>query len=311
MWTKPPHWLNGLIRFFQILMNKVTAYFKRLPEQNIWISIGLASFGFFLLKFSDLSVIIKIVRWILPNLSSDFVYNILLSGGSLMLFAAFGTFFLWMTAHEKKRKNKRKLAMEQAAQTMGWTYSEYPSSRLRNEIDSLIANRMLADSPHLHSRSQSTSHFLSAEIDGDLLAVFDYTLSARNDSGETSTDFETAYLLVSDKLNLPYFQTQPDSFIGDNAVGNYFKKKAGITDIEFPQRPVFSKKYVVDCSQEAISRVFTPPIFDFYEQNQLYRTIGDGKMLCLMQWQTEPLDQLQINTQLQTLRYLYQLLKSQ
>lgn len=282
---------------------------KKLIERNIWISISLLSSGIILLKLSDSPVVIKIIRRLLPNLSYDFVETIIIISGFVLLASSFYTFYVWINAYNKKRNAGRKRALEQAAQTMGWTYSEYPSSRLRNEIDSLIANRMLADSPHLHSRSQSTSHFLSAEIDGDLLAVFDYTLSARNDSGETSTAFETAYLIVSGKLDLPYFQTQPETIIGDNAVGTYFKKKAGITDIEFPQRPVFSKKYVVDCNQEAISRVFTPAVFDFYEQNQLHRTIGDGKMLCLMQWQIDPIDQIQINTQLQILNRIFQLLR--
>lgn len=283
---------------------------KRLIERNVWIPIGLLSSGILLLKLSDASALISFIRWFLPNLSYDFVENLFVISGLLSLVASFYTFYVWIIAYDKKRKNKRKLAMQQAAQSMGWSYSENPSLPLRSRIDSLMECRLLGVPSHINRKSHSTSNVMSAEIDGDLLIIFDCVVSGINDTNESFTEFETAYLVVSDKLNLPYFQTQPESWIGDNAVGSYLKKKAGVNDIDFPTRPDFSKKYVVDGNRETVERVFTSAVFDFYEQNRLYRTIGDGKMLCLLQWQAEPFDQVQINTQLQTLRYLYQLLKS-
>lgn len=284
---------------------------KRLPEQNIWISIGLASFGLFLLKFSDSSVIIKIIRWILPNLSSDSVRHILLSGGSLMLFAAFGTFVLWMNAFNKKRLDKRKLATQQAARDLNWNFIEHPPSHLRRQIDSLIEDRTFAIPPELTCKRRAFSNILSKETDGDLLIVCDIELHGADDYGESSFSYyETAFAVVSESLNLPYFQTELKNLFGDNAVANFLKRKGGITDIDFPHRPNFSKKYIVGGKQEEILNAFTPAVFDFYEQNQLYRTIGRDKMLCLLTPQIEPINEYQINQQLQILHRLFQLLKS-
>ena len=193
---------------------------------------------------------------------------------------------------------------------MSWNYSENPTPDLMSYLNSFTANRELGIPAHLHSKNVAAAHFLSKEINGDLLIIFDCEISARNNRENSYNMFETVYSVVSDKLNLPYFQTQPESPVGDNVVGTYFKRKAGLNDPDFPPRPVFSQKYIVDIRMTDISKVFTPPVFDFYEQNSLYRTIGDGKMLSLASRQVHPIDQNLIYTNLQTLQNLYQLLKN-
>lgn len=283
---------------------------KRLIEKNVWISIGLFGFSIFLFKSSESSAAIRIVRWLLPSLSSGFIQTVFVFGGAALICASFYAFYIWIVAYDRKRRNKRKIAMRQAAQSMRWNFSENPPLNLRRQINSFMEDRIFGVPPFLHCERQNVSNVLSAEINGDIFAVFDCELSGRDNRNESFANFETAYLVISDKLNLPYFQTQSETWLGDNAVADYLKKRAGVNDLDFPRRPNFSKKYTVDGKQEDVSRIFTPSVFDYYEQNQLYRTIGREKMLCLLQWQTEPMNQFQINAQLQTLHNLYQLLKS-
>lgn len=286
---------------------------KNLIGQNIWIPTGALIFGILLLKLSDSPVIIKIFRWLLPALSSNFIENLFVSAGLLLLLGSFGMFFIWMNAYNKKRLAKRKSAMRQTAQKMNWNYDEYQKSGLSRHLDNYKQCRILGISPNSLCTNLTVSNVLRQTIGGDLLIVFDSELTETSHNQDRSSFIyaETVYLIVSDNLNLPYFQTQPESWLGDNAVADFLKDKAGADDLKFPQRPDFSKKYVLNGGNwQSIERVFTSPVIDFYEQNQLYRTIGDGKVLCLVQLQDEAINQFQINAQLQTLNAIYRLLKS-
>lgn len=230
-----------------------------------------------------------------------------------MLFAAFGTFVLWMNAHEKKRKNKRKLAMEQAAREMNWDFTETVPPHLSRQIDSLVEDILLTVNPNFICRNKTVSHILSKEMDGDQLAIVDIELSgsaASNNSDSSFAIFETAYLVISKRLELPYFQTQTKIKLGIGFVDNLINSAGGVTEIQIPHRPYFAEKYILSGQSEGVLNTLTPPILDFYERNQLYRTIGRDKMLCLLTPQTEPINQFQINQQLQILHRLFQLLKS-
>lgn len=283
---------------------------KRLLEKNVWISIGLFGFSIFLFKSSESSIALRIIRWLLPGLSSDFIETVFVFGGAALICASFYAFYIWIVAYDKKRRNKRKIAMRQAAESMKWSFDENPPPRLRRQINSFIEDRIFSIPAFMRCDRQNVSNVLSAEIDGDTFAVFDFELSGGDGRDSSFAHFETAYMVISDRLNLPYFQTESETWLGDNAVADFVKKKAGVNDLDFPHRPDFSKKYIVGGNQNDVSRVFTLPVFDFYERNQLYRTIGREKMLCLLHWQTEPMNQFQINAQLQTLHNLCQLLKN-
>ena len=282
--------------------------------RNIWIPTGAVILGILPLKLSDSPVIIKILRRLLPALSYNFIENLFVAGGLTLLFGSFGMFFIWLNAYNKKRLAKRKSAMRQAAQEMNWNYDEYQKSGLSPHLDNYKQCRILGIAANSFCANLTVSNILSQTVGDDLLIVFDSKLTetSYNQDKNSFIYAETIYLIVSDNLNLPYFQTQPESRLGDTAA-DFLKNKAGVDNLNFPQRqrPGFSKKYILNGSdRQSIERVFTPPVFDFYEQNQLYRTIGDGKMFCHARLQTEPINQFQINSQLQILRRLYQLLKS-
>lgn len=285
---------------------------KKLIGENVSIPIVSMSFGILFLKLTYSSAVIKILRWLLPILSFDFIENLLFFGGLTMLSGSFGMFVIWMNAYNKKRLAGRKTAMRQAAREMNWHYDEYQKSGLSPHLNNYKQCRILGIAPDSFCSHLNIANILSQKISGEQLIVFDSELTESSNHPDKGSFVyaETVYLIVSDKLNLPYFQTQPESWLGDNAVADFLKNKPDI-DFNFSHRPDFSKKYLLSGSdRQSVERLFTPAFFYFYEQNQLYRTIGDGKMFCLIQLQTVFINQFQINAQLKTLHQIIQLIKN-
>lgn len=278
-------------------------------KRNIWIPISFLVAGIILLKFSDSAALVKLIRLVLPSITYNFVENTMVIGGLISLGFSFYAFAVWIKAANEKRAAQRKTGLNRIAQTMGWNYSEYLTSDLRPHVESFLVNRALVIPAHSRIGGQNTAHFLSTKIDNDLIIIFDCVILVINSQGDSSTSFETVHLVVSEKLNLPYFQTQPETWLGDNALASYFKEKAGINDLNFPDRPVFSQKYIVDIDPLNAPQVFAPAVLDFYEQNQLPHIIGDGKMLALITWQEHPITQDRITANLQILQHLFQLLR--
>lgn len=283
---------------------------KKTVTESIWIPAGLLGCGVLLLWISQNSTFLEIIRRLFSESSSNFVVNTAVTVGLPLVIISFVAFFFWITASEKKRLAGRKTAWQIAAQIMQWDYSESYSRKLSTYLENFKQCRVLDIKNQPDILREDVSNILSRTIDGVLYGVFDYQMhgSYRNDDGISIAHFETVYLVTDKQMDLPYFQTQPN-FLGNNAVTDYFRKKDGINDINFSQRPHFSNRYILEGERQKIKQVFTPPVFDFYEQNQLYRTIGDGAMLCLIQIQKEPINQFTINEQLQILHDLYRLLK--
>lgn len=281
---------------------------KFLIKRNVWISVSLLAAGMILLKFSDSAELIRLIRLALPSLSYNFVENTMVAGGLILLGVAFYSFAVWIKAANEKREAERKTIFRRIAQNIGWNYSEYLTSSLRPHVEKFLVSRALAVPANLRVNGQNTANFLSREIDGDLIIVFDCAVSMTDNQATTSTSFETVYLVVSDKIDLPYFQTRPETWLGDNALADHFKRKAGVNDLDFPHRPIFSQKYIADISPAAASRIFAPAVLDFYEQNQLQHVIGEGKTLAMIARQ-QPVTQNQIAADLQTLQTLFQLLR--
>ena len=162
------------------------------------------------------------------------------------------------------------------------------------------------------NEKHSISNVLTAAFGSERIAVFDYELAGNHDNSEKTgfAHFETVYLVVSERLNLPYFQTQPETWLGDNALANYLKDKVGITDCDLSESASFSAKYILEGGgRDDLRRVFTKQVCDFYERHKLYRTIGDKKMLCIVHPQTELVERSQIMAQLHILQQLFQLVQ--
>lgn len=282
-----------------------------LIKHNVWISVGFLMTGIVLLKFSDSSDLIKLIRFVFPSLSSNLIGSVMTVTGLIALGVSFFSFAVWIKAANEKRQAQRQNALRHIAQTMGWDYSEYLPLSLRAHIDAFMVDRARGIPSNLYRSSQTTANFLSKKFNEELIIIFDCVIVSANDRNDSSTSFETVYLVVSDNLDLPYFQTQPESWLGDNAVSDLIKKKAGVADVEFPERPEFSRKYVVDVDPAKASQIFTAPVFDFFEQHQLNRIIGDGKMLALVNWQIHPIAQADINANLDLLQQFYRLLISE
>lgn len=109
---------------------------------------------------------------------------------------------------------------------------------------------------------------------GDPRAVlfeYRYTISSGN---STTTYRQTVYYATGDALRLPSFSLRPENFF--HRVGTIF----GYQDINFEQRPGFSRMFLLRGDDEAAVRaLFTDPVAEFFERNPGVCAAGMGREL--------------------------------
>lgn len=105
------------------------------------------------------------------------------------------------------------------------------------------------------------------------VAIFD--LVYRN-AGGTTTSRQTMAAIVSGELDLPTFYLRPEGAIETvlNAVSR--------VDIDFAERPDFSRKFMLYGDDELAIRVsFDASKFDFFEKNSSLSVAGSGTLILL------------------------------
>jgi len=104
-------------------------------------------------------------------------------------------------------------------------------------------------------------------------AVFDYIFTTG--SGKNSATFyQSVVYLEPANLNLPYFSLRPEGIM--SKVYSAF----GYQDIDFGQRPEFSRQYLLRGQDEqAIRRTFNDGLLSFYESYPGTCTDGGGNQL--------------------------------
>ncbi|MEP6944918.1 MAG: hypothetical protein ABJA02_03310, partial [Acidobacteriota bacterium] len=113
-------------------------------------------------------------------------------------------------------------------------------------------------------------------VGGDV-AIFDlvYRNVGAGGSG-TTTSRQTMAAIVSSELRLPTFYVRPEGAIETalNAVS--------AVDIDFEERPDFSRKFMLYGSDEAaIRKLFDGQKFDFFEKNAALSAAGSGNVVLL------------------------------
>lgn len=167
--------------------------------------------------------------------------------------AAIIALIVGIVVYSKKKAAERRRAMEQAAQQLGWTFM--PDAPL-----SIIPG---LEQHHLFSQGHSKSilNLIQGSVSGGRAAVFDYRYTVGHGKNQATFNQSILYFQTN-KLNLPFFSLRPESF------GHKLISALGYQDIDFAQRPDFSKKYLLRGQDEqAIRNTFHDAALAYYENN--------------------------------------------
>jgi hypothetical protein len=166
---------------------------------------------------------------------------------------------------QKDKERTRQLQL--TASQLGWSF--LPSAPL-NMISALESFTLFSQ-----GRGKQINNFMYGEASGVKTAVFDYfyvTGSGKN----RQTHKQTVVYLEPFDLNLPYFSLRPEGF--------FYKVLSafGYQDIDFGQRPEFSRQYILRGPDEpTIRRTFDDGLLSFYEAYPGTCTDGGGNHLFL------------------------------
>jgi hypothetical protein len=166
-----------------------------------------------------------------------------------------------------QKEKDRTLALQKTAGQLGWNFM---ASAPMNMIPFLDRFALFSQ-----GHGKQIKNFMYGEATGIKAAAFDYvyvTGSGRN----RQTHLQTVVYIEPTYLQLPYFSLRSENFLLK------IFSALGYQDIDFGQRPVFSKQYILRGQDEpAIRRVFTDQLLAFYETYGGTSTDGGGNQLFL------------------------------
>ena len=177
--------------------------------------------------------------------------------GLIVVFAVYS----WQKEKERTR------VLQTAANQLGWSFS---ASAPLNMIAGLERFGLFNQ-----GHGKQIKNFMYGEASGTKAAVFDYIYVTgygknRQTHSQSVVYVEPAY------LTLPYFSLRPENFL--------LKVFAalGYQDIDFGQRPEFSRQYILrGPDEQTIRRSFTDQVLSFYETYGGTSTDGGGNQLFL------------------------------
>lgn len=181
----------------------------------------------------------------------------------------FITLVVLLFIRARRQAEERRRMLQYVAGQMGWAFAADANA-------SMIPN---LGSYYLFSQghSKKMQNMLYGEVDGGRAAVFDYAYTVGHGKNSHRYNQTVAYF-QSGNLSLPFFSLRPENFF-HKLFGAF-----GYQDIDFAQRPEFSKLYLLRGQDEAgIRRLFSDRILSFYETNQRLSTDGGGDQLFIYQ----------------------------
>lgn len=186
-------------------------------------------------------------------------------------------FFAFLISLAVKRRGGDKVRagqMQQAAAQIGFSFQP------RAKIDALPFLRTFE---LFEGYPYDLENLMQGKLDGRDAFIFD--LAYRNVGGAygggTTTSRETMFVTVSPDLNLPEFYLRPEGVL--ETVMSAISR----VDIDFAERPDFSRKFLLyGKSESAIRQIFTPRRIDFFEQNSNICVFARGNYLFLYQSRT-------------------------
>lgn len=172
-----------------------------------------------------------------------------------------------LAVYSWQKEKERTQALQVTASQLGWSFT---ASAPLNIIAGLERFALFSQG---NSRSREIKNFMYGEASGVKAAVFDY-IYVTGHGKHRQTHAQSVVYLEPGYLNLPYFSLRPENFM--HKVFQAF----GYQDIDFGQRPVFSKQYILRGENEpAIRQTFVDGLLVFYESYGGTSTDGGGNQL--------------------------------
>jgi hypothetical protein len=205
----------------------------------------------------------QLIQQLIPLLSTALI---------VLLPLLFIGFFVWMFIRGRQKMEERRRMLQQVAQMMGWAFMPVGDFAMIPNIASYPLFK--SGSPY----SRKIENMMYGTVDGGRAAVFDYTYVTGGGKNSQRHNLTVAYF-QSNNLRLPIFSLSPE---------NVFHKMfsaLGYQDIDFGNRPEFSKRYLLRGPDEQnIRNVFSDRVISFYEtQNQRFSTEAGGDQLFIYQ----------------------------
>jgi hypothetical protein len=170
-----------------------------------------------------------------------------------------------ITVVQSKREKERTLQLQSTAGVLGLQF---------------VASAPMTWIPHLEhfglfgqGHSKSISNVLYGEIDGVKAALFDYKYTVGHGKNSVTHRQSVVYFEPRD-LKLPLFSLRPEGIF------HKLISALGYQDIDFGNRPEFSKRYLLrGPDEQAVRNAFSDAALSFYEMNQGTSTDGGGSQL--------------------------------
>lgn len=168
-------------------------------------------------------------------------------------------------AISKYQERKRTAGLEALAAELGLSFSPKPGVPAWSELKHF---RVFS-----HGHSQRAYNLMRGETSGIEMKLFDFYYSTG--SGKSRSHYYCTIAAFEDhNLNLPMYLMRPESFL--DRLGLNFDGK----DINFDDRPVFSKRYLLTGKPfDAVRELFQYEVTEFCEQEKTYFSEGQGHEL--------------------------------
>jgi hypothetical protein len=173
--------------------------------------------------------------------------------------------FVVIFLYQRKKERERAQQLQAVAGQLGWSFAEEAPLNMIPGLDHFTL--------FSHGHSKQIKNMMYGEASGIKAAVFDYvyvTGAGKN----RQTHYQTVVYLEPGNLNLPHFSLRPEGFF------TKIMTAFGYQDIDFGQRPEFSRQYILRGQDElAIRQTFNDRMLAFFESYPGTCTDAGGNQL--------------------------------
>jgi hypothetical protein len=174
---------------------------------------------------------------------------------TVLIIIFFWIFFIglavFLLIYNKRKERERTQALQQVAGTLGWSFA--PEAPM-NMIPGLERFTLFSQ-----GRSRQIKNFMYGQAQGVKAAVFDYIYVTGSGKSQ-QTHYQMVVYLEPSSLMLPMFALRPETLF------HRMLSAFGYQDIDFGQRPDFSKQYILRGQDElAIRQTFNDRVLAFFE----------------------------------------------
>ena len=185
----------------------------------------------------------------------------------VLFFVALAALAIAIRVYRGKKEKERTQQLQLVASQIGWTFA---ATAPLNMIPGFERFALFSQ-----GHSKEIKNFMYGTASGAKAAVFDYVYVTGSGKNRT-THYQSIVYLEPGNLSIPYFSLRPENFL--YKIFSAF----GYQDIDFGQRPEFSRQYILRGQDEpAIRQTFNDRLLSFYESYPQTCTDGGGNQLLI------------------------------